>query len=194
MPPAAGGSWAKQSLVLVLTRMKKSVDRYIYSASCYSQSLHTFSRRHSTLRNGMLGWPCVPVCSAGLQASTAEHWTEHLLDQLWSSGGVSNFGFCRCNSGSPAWTCNIKVPLQLLLDWCNAQFKIGAFKESHSFAVQSWCFLISNLALVIHASVCLRAAWRTRFVSQLRTHSNVSLCWNTHSLSCFCASCSLLIA
>jgi hypothetical protein len=92
LPPAAGGSWAKQSLVLVLTRMKKSVDRYIYSASCYSQSLHTFSRRHSTLRNGMLGWPCVPVCSAGLQASTAENWTEHLLDQLWSSGGVSNFG------------------------------------------------------------------------------------------------------
>ncbi|KAL0031921.1 hypothetical protein WJX79_005481 [Trebouxia sp. C0005] len=60
----------------------------------------------------------------------------------WMSKSVD-----RCNSGSIAWTCKMKILHQLLLDWCSVQ--IGAFQASHSIAGQSWCFLISSFAHVM---------------------------------------------
>ena len=70
--------------------MSKSLDRYIVFNAirhcCVRVSPGTL-----LLWNRLLVWPCVRCCSEGLQTSTAEIWTEIVLDQLWSSGGVSNF-------------------------------------------------------------------------------------------------------
>ena len=50
-----------------------------------------FSPGTQLLRNRLLVWPCTQYCTEGLQTITAELWTDNVLAQLWSSGGVSNF-------------------------------------------------------------------------------------------------------